>query len=59
MLINKQVEELIAEWRAKGTPVVGVVTEPIQSEGGDHHGSNYFFQQLQALAKRVSRARIL
>jgi len=54
-----RVEELIAEWRAKGTPVVGVVTEPIQSEGGDHHGSNYFFQQLQALAKREGAALLM
>ena len=28
----------------KGVPVVGMIVEPIQSEGGDHHGSNAWFQ---------------
>lgn len=54
-----RVEELMEEYRAKGSPVAGVVVEPIQSEGGDHHASNYFFQQLQALAKRQGGALLM
>ena len=33
--------------------MVGVVIEPIQSEGGDFHGSPSFFQRLQKLTKKV------
>lgn len=33
-------------------PVVGVIVEPIQSEGGDNHASPAFFQRLQALTKK-------
>ena len=33
--------------------VAGVVIEPIQSEGGDHHASPEFFQALQRIAKKV------
>lgn len=36
-----------------GKTVAGVVIEPIQSEGGDHHASPAFFQQLQRIAKKV------
>ena len=28
----------------RGWPVTGVIVEPIQAEGGDHHGSNAWFQ---------------
>lgn len=36
-----------------GKPVAGIVVEPIQSEGGDNHASNEFFQELQQIGKRV------
>jgi hypothetical protein len=52
--IARQVEELMHEYQRKGVPVAGVVVEPIQSEGGDYHGSNEFFVRLQATAKKVS-----
>lgn len=48
----KEVEQLIDYYNtAKKKPVAGIVVEPVQSEGGDHHGSPYFFQQLQKIAK--------
>ncbi|XP_018014336.1 4-aminobutyrate aminotransferase, mitochondrial, partial [Hyalella azteca] len=54
-----RVEELMHEYQRKGVPVVGVVVEPIQSEGGDHHGSNEFFVRLQATAKKNGAALLL
>lgn len=47
-----EVEDLIVSYKAKGKPVVGIVIEPIQSEGGDNEASPEFFQQLQRIAKR-------
>ena len=38
------VEELIESASREGQPVAGVISEPIQAEGGDHHGSNAWFQ---------------
>ena len=46
-------EELFHEYKSKGKPVAGIIVEPIQSEGGDHHGSPTFFQDLQKLTKQV------
>ena len=45
-------EEAIEASAARGWPVAGVIVEPIQAEGGDHHGSNTWFQGLQQLCKR-------
>ena len=39
-----QVEETIEKCKKEGHPVVGVIVEPIQSEGDDFHGSNAWFQ---------------
>ena len=47
------VEELFETYRAQGRDVAGVVVEPIQSEGGDHHGSPEFFRGLQRIVKKV------
>ena len=33
-----------ADPQHRGWPVTGVIVEPIQAEGGDHHGSNAWFQ---------------
>ena len=44
----------IEEYNARGTPVAGVVIEPIQGEGGDNHASPDFFRQLQQVCKDVS-----
>lgn len=49
-----QVEDLIVKWRQKGKPVAGIVTEPIQAEGGDNHASPDFFQRLRNIARKVS-----
>ena len=49
----QEVEQLIDVYAAeKKRPVVGIVVEPIQSEGGDNHASPHFFQSLQAIAGR-------
>lgn len=40
----KQVEEIYSTWRC---PIAALLVEPIQSEGGDNHGSSYFFQGLR------------
>lgn len=48
-----KVEEIIEAQDKKGCPVVGIIIEPIQSEGGDHHGSNFWFQNLQKLCERL------
>ena len=44
-----QVEEILEKQTKIGNPVVGVIVEPVQSEGGDHHGSNAWFQVFQIL----------
>lgn len=38
------VEEHIHSQEKMGLPVAGILVEPIQAEGGDHHGSKKFFQ---------------
>ena len=48
-----KIEELFHQYKSNKNPVVGVIIEPIQSEGGDYHGSPAFFQQLQKLTKKV------
>jgi 4-aminobutyrate aminotransferase/(S)-3-amino-2-methylpropionate transaminase len=49
----KDVEDLIDYFnKEKKRQVAGMVVEPIQSEGGDHHASPYFFQNLQRIAKK-------
>lgn len=45
-----QVEKTIKEWHS---PVVAVVVEPIQSEGGDNHASATFFHGLRDITKRL------
>uniref|UniRef100_A0A0K0F0C5 (S)-3-amino-2-methylpropionate transaminase n=1 Tax=Strongyloides venezuelensis TaxID=75913 RepID=A0A0K0F0C5_STRVS len=37
--------------REKGQDIAAVIIEPIQSEGGDHHGSPEFFKALQKITK--------
>ena len=43
------VEETLERQKNIGNPCVGLIIEPIQSEGGDHHGSKAWFQGLQVL----------
>lgn len=40
----KIVEDIYSSWHC---PIAGLLIEPIQSEGGDNHGSSYFFQGLR------------
>merc|ERR1711936_238408 len=47
-----KVEELIEKASSEGRPVAGIISEPIQSEGGDNHGSPKFFQGLAAICKK-------
>jgi len=45
-------EEAIVNGEKNGCPITGVIVEPIQAEGGDHHGSNKWFQGLQQICKK-------
>nr|XP_027201378.1 4-aminobutyrate aminotransferase, mitochondrial-like [Dermatophagoides pteronyssinus] len=53
------VEELIEKYRHNGKPVAGMIIEPIQSEGGDYHGSKYFFQQLRKICTKYNVAMVI
>lgn len=44
-----EVQELIESFRKRGTPVAGIIVEPIQGEGGDNHGSSEFFKGLRKI----------
>jgi 4-aminobutyrate aminotransferase/(S)-3-amino-2-methylpropionate transaminase len=44
---------LIEKWGKKNRPVVGVVIEPMQAEGGDNFASAEFFQGLQDICLKV------
>jgi len=46
------VEELMEKATADGAPVAGIVSEPIQAEGGDNHASAEFFQGLERIARK-------
>jgi len=46
------VEELMEKATQDGHPVAGIISEPIQSEGGDNHGSAYFFQGLKKICQK-------
>merc|ERR1711963_1363118 len=46
-----RVEEILAQSTAEGQPVAGVISEPIQAEGGDNHGSPAFFRGLAEICK--------
>lgn len=51
--------ELMLENKASGTPIVGVLLEPVQAEGGDNHATKYFFQQLRQLCTESGAAFIV
>ncbi|KAL8352595.1 hypothetical protein RB601_002759 [Gaeumannomyces tritici] len=52
----EEVEVLIEQWHC---PVVGLIVEPIQSEGGDNHASSAFFQGLRDVTKKHNVAMIV
>lgn len=47
-----KVEEILERQTKNNNPCVGIIVEPIQAEGGDHHGSANFFQGLQDICKK-------
>ncbi|CAG0924182.1 unnamed protein product, partial [Notodromas monacha] len=49
----EEVQCLIEQRENTGKDVAGVVIEPIQCEGGDHHPSTNFMQKLQAITKKA------
>uniref|UniRef100_A0A7E4V294 Gamma-amino-N-butyrate transaminase n=1 Tax=Panagrellus redivivus TaxID=6233 RepID=A0A7E4V294_PANRE len=46
----KSVRDLIASRKKENRDVAAIIVEPIQSEGGDFHGSPEFFRELQKIA---------
>lgn len=56
---HDEVDRTMKEYKAKGNPVVGVLVEPIQGEGGDAHASAEFFRGLQRIAKENGAAFML
>lgn len=54
-----ETEDLIVKYNKKGINVAGIVSEPIQSEGGDNEASPEFFQRLQRLAKKHGAALLI
>ena len=48
----EEVEDTISKQLAAGCPAAGIIAEPVQAEGGDHHGSAYWFQGLQNLCRK-------
>lgn len=52
----EEVRYLIDSYNKRGTPVAGIIVEPIQSEGGDHHASVAFFRELRAIASEAGVA---
>ena len=47
-----EVEDTIVKQLAAGCPAAGIIAEPVQAEGGDHHGSAAWFQGLQDICRR-------
>ncbi|XP_001607115.2 4-aminobutyrate aminotransferase, mitochondrial [Nasonia vitripennis] len=55
-----RVDELFEIYaKEKKVPVAGVIVEPIQAEGGDNHGSPYFFQKLQQITRKHGGALLI
>jgi len=46
------VEELLDKATAEGQPCAGIISEPIQAEGGDNHGSPEFFRGIKEICTR-------
>lgn len=53
------VEDLIEQYNKKGATVAGMILEPIQGEGGDNHGSSFFYQQLRKICTKSSVALVI
>ncbi|XP_065180947.1 4-aminobutyrate aminotransferase, mitochondrial-like isoform X1 [Sycon ciliatum] len=55
----KELRRIVAEWHERGHPVAGIITEPIQAEGGDNHASAEFFREVRKIAKESGAAFIV
>lgn len=53
------VKDLIEQYQKKGLPVAGMILEPIQGEGGDNHGSAFFYQQLRKVCTQNKIALVI
>ena len=53
VLLSLQVEDILTSLKGTNKEVAGILVEPIQSEGGDHHGSPEFLQGLRKITKKV------
>lgn len=51
-LCLERVEACIEDQKKAGCPVAGIIVEPIQAEGGDHHGSAEWFQGLVDISRK-------
>jgi len=47
-----EVEDTIEKQVKAGCPAAGIIAEPVQAEGGDYHGSAYWFQGLQNICRK-------
>ncbi|XP_013784435.1 4-aminobutyrate aminotransferase, mitochondrial-like [Limulus polyphemus] len=54
-----EVEDLIEQGSRNGKPIVGLVVEPIQAEGGDNHASDEFFRNLRKITTKKGVAFIV
>ncbi len=55
LICLNECEYLVEKFKnKKKRPVAAIVVEPIQAEGGDNFASPFFFQNLQAISKKVS-----
>ncbi|XP_024944603.1 4-aminobutyrate aminotransferase, mitochondrial isoform X2 [Cephus cinctus] len=55
-----EIEDLIVKYdKEKNIPVAGIIIEPIQSEGGDHHASPEFFQELRKVSSKHGAALLI
>ncbi|RWS06833.1 GABA transaminase GABA-TTC1-like protein [Dinothrombium tinctorium] len=48
----EHIEDLIEQFNKKGVPVAALIVEPIQGEGGDNHGSAYFFKEIRRVTSK-------
>ncbi|XP_066927871.1 4-aminobutyrate aminotransferase, mitochondrial-like [Clytia hemisphaerica] len=55
----ESLDNLIRDSNASGKYVAGLIVEPIQSEGGDRHASNEFFQGVQAILHKYNASLIV
>ncbi|XP_071746055.1 4-aminobutyrate aminotransferase, mitochondrial isoform X2 [Lepeophtheirus salmonis] len=55
----ENLEETIHTQNKLSAPIAGIIVEPIQSEGGDYHGSKFFFQGVDHIAHKYGISLII